>query len=211
MSATFPSVAASPLPYARHSPPAPAPAPGQIHLQLRPDAVAAYDLLLHELNPDAVRADPERLENLARWLSTLPPADAQTLLDGLLERAGELGAMLVDSDWEPDAALRSRALKLLDYVDRDDDLIDDHTPVFGLLDDALLVDLAWPAFASEVDDYLDFCAYRSEHRLTGVDARHRSDWLRDRLAEIELWRRQVERAQAHYARHWISDALFRIA
>ncbi|MFC0679008.1 hypothetical protein ACFFGH_14275 [Lysobacter korlensis] len=206
MSATARPAAPTPLPDSRS-----ARRPSEdFHLQLQPDALTAFDVLLHELNPRAVRADAERISNLARWLSTLRVAEAHTLLDRRLDRAGELGAMLVDSDWEPGDGVRQRATKLLDYVDRDDDLIDDRIPVLGLLDDALLVDLAWPAFASEVDDYLDFCAYRREHQLIGVDARHRSDWLRDRHAEIELWRRQVERAREHYARCWIPDSLFRI-
>lgn len=206
MSATFHSSPASPLPYARSG----SETPGHVRLQLRPDAVAAYDQLVHELNPDALRADPERIANLARWLSTLPPAEAHTLLDRRLDRVGDLGAMLVDADWEPDDAVRLRAGKLFDYVDRDDDLIDDRIPVIGLLDDALLVDLVWPVFEPEVDDYLDFCSYRRDHHLTGVDASHRSDWRRDRAAEIALWRRQVERARAPYVRHRTPDALFRI-
>lgn len=193
-----------PLPYAAHR----APAPGL--LPLKPEAVAGFDALLHELHPDALRADPDRIRGLAQWLSTLPRPEAEALLDRRLERAGELGSMLVDSDWDTDASVRARAAKLLDYIDRDADLIDDHTPLFGLLDDALLVDLAWPAFASEVDDYLDFCAYRRERHLSGVDPQHRAAWLQDRTAEVEAWRRQVEHSQEHYVRYWMPDTLFRI-
>lgn len=195
-----------PLPYAGHQ----GAGPDRAALQLRPDAVAGFDALLHELNPDALRADPDRIEALAGWLATLPRPDAESLLDSRLDRAGELGSMLVDSEWDTDAALRARAIKLLDYVDRDEDLIDDHTPLFGLLDDALLIDLAWPAFAPEIEDYLDFCAYRRERHLRGVDPQHRVAWLHDRSAEIEAWRRQVARSQEHYMRYWMPDAPFRI-
>lgn len=179
-------------------------------LPLAPEAVARFDALLHEVNPDALRADPDRIRGLARWLSGLPREEAETLLDSRLGRAGELGSMLVDSEWDTDEALRMRAAKLLDYIDRDADLIDDRTPLLGLLDDALFVDLAWPAFATEVGDYLDFCEYRREHHLTGVDPHHRDAWLQDRSAEIEAWRRQVARSQEHYVRYWMPDALFRI-
>lgn len=193
-----------PLSYAAHR------APGPGLLPLKPDAVAQFDALLHELHPDALRADPDRIRGLAQWLSTLPRPEAEALLDRRLERAGELGSMLVDSEWDTDDSLRARAVKLLDYIDRDADLIDDHTPLFGLLDDALLVDLAWPAFASEVDDYLDFCAYRRERHLSGVDPQHRAAWLHDRTAEVEAWRRQVVQSQEHYVRYWMPDTLFRV-
>jgi hypothetical protein len=184
--------------------------PDRARLTLTPEAVARFDALLHELNPDALRADPDRIRGLAEWLSTLPHAEAEALLDSRLDRAGELGSMLVDSDWDADASLRARAVKLLDYIDRDEDLIDDRTPLFGLLDDALLIDLAWPAFASEVEDYLDFCTYRRERHLSGVDPEHRAAWLHDRVAEVEGWRRQVVRSQEHYARYWMPDVLFRV-
>jgi hypothetical protein len=194
------------LPYSTRLPAEPA----RPRLTLTPEAVARFDALLHELNPDAMRADPDRIRGLAQWLSTLPRAEAEALLDSRLDRAGELGSMLVDSDWDADASLRARAAKLLDYIDRDEDLIDDRTPLFGLLDDALLVDLAWPAFAAEIDDYLDFCAYRRERHLSGVDPRHRAAWLHDRVAEVEGWRRQAARSQEHYARYWMPDGLFRV-
>ena len=42
-------------------------------LSLRGDAVAQFDALLHELNPNAVRVDPERVQNLCVWLASLPP------------------------------------------------------------------------------------------------------------------------------------------
>jgi hypothetical protein len=90
------------------------------------------------------------------------------------------------------------------------DLIDDRTPLFGLLDDAMMIDLAWAAFACEVDEYLDFCDERHERHLRGVDPQHRVAWLHDRTAEIDAWRPQIARSQAHYMRHRTPDALFRI-
>lgn len=195
------------LPYADRTRAEPARPPPVV---LQPEAVARFDALLHELNPDALRADPDRIHGLAGWLAMLPRTEAEALLDSRLERVGELGSMLVDSEWDTEASMRTRAAKLLDYIDRDEDLIDDHTPLFGLLDDALLIDLAWPAFAPEVDDYLDFCAYRRERHLSGVDPSHRVAWLHDRIAEVEAWREQVARSREHYMRHWMPDSLFRV-
>lgn len=192
--------------------PFPAPAtldPPRRAVRLAPVAVAQFDALLHEVNPDARRADPIRVERLASWFATLPREQADALVQQQLERVGELGAMLADSDWAADEATCMRAHKLLEYIDRDDDLIDDREPL-GLLDDALFVDLAWPAFAVEVEEYLDFCDFRRDQRLDGVDPAHRDAWRNARFDEVEAWRRSVERSQAHYLRHWPSDALFHV-
>lgn len=190
-------------------PPPASPDPVGRPVQLAPSAVARFDALLHEVNPDARRADPIRVERLANWFSTLAPDEAQSLVQQQLERVGELGAMLADDDWAADEATCVRAHKLLEYIDRDDDLIDDREPL-GMLDDALFVDLAWPAFAIEVEEYLDFCEFRRDRRLDGIDPAHRDAWRRARLDEVDAWRRGVERSQAHYLRYWPSDALFNI-
>lgn len=178
-------------------------------IELAPAAVARFDALLHEVNPDARRADPLRVERLAGWFSTLAPDEADALVQQQLGRVGELGAMLADDGWAVDESTCVRAHKLFEYIDRDDDLIDDREPL-GLLDDALFVDLAWPAFAVEVEEYRDFCEFRREHRLDGVDAAHREAWRRARLDEVDAWRRSVERSQAHYLRHWPADSLFHV-
>lgn len=159
-------------------------------LSLRGAAVAQFDALLHELNPDAVRVDPERVQALCVWLATLPPHAAQNVLDRRLRRIEELRAMLDDSDWDANESIRVRLRKLFDYIDLDDDLIPDRQPLLGKLDDVLLIELAWPAFVTEAEDYHDFTEYRSEEHPSGNGSEQRAAWIRDRLAEIALWQHQ---------------------
>ena len=95
-------------------------------------------------------------------------------------------------------------------ADRDDDLIADHEPLLGLLDDVLLIELAWPAFADEAEDYCDFCAYRSVEHPPGSPADQRAAWVRDRLAEIALWRHVLRVNDSHYAHLGHPEILFRV-
>ena len=46
---------------------------GDPGLAIRPEAVARFDALLHELYPDAVRVDSERVRNLCVSLASMPP------------------------------------------------------------------------------------------------------------------------------------------
>ena len=188
-----PTLTDEPLPMSFGTDPS---APGPV---LRGEAVAQFDALLHELYPDAVRVDADRVRNLCVWLASMPPQAAQDVLDRRLRRIEELRRMLDDDCWDPPDAVRARLAKLMAYLDQDDDLIPDHEPLLGKLDDVLLLELAWPAFASEVEDYRDFCAYRTEHQPAGEGSEQRAAWIRDRLAEIALWQHNMRVNASHYS------------
>jgi uncharacterized membrane protein YkvA (DUF1232 family) len=162
-------------------------------------AVVHFDELVHELYPDAARVDQPRLQQLAAWLLSLPEDEAHGELDARLQRMDELRALLDDAAWDADDATRMRINKLLAYVDREDDLIPDRLPLLGRLDDVLLIELAWPAFAQEANEYRDFCEYRQSEHPAGTPEEQRNAWLRDRLAEIELLRQNTRIEDMHFA------------
>ena len=174
------------------------------------ESVAHFDALLHELYPDAVRVDADRVRNLCVWLASMPPQAAQDVLDRRLNRIDELRRMLVDDCWDASDALRARLAKLIGYLDDNEDMIPDHEPLLGKLDDVLLLELAWPAFAAEAEDYRDFCAYRSEHQPAGDGDEQRAAWIRDRLAEIAIWQHNMRVNASHYSYKGHAEAPFRI-
>ena len=165
---------------------------------VRGEAIAQFDALLHEINPDAVRVDARRLQHLMQWLLALPADAAHDVLDRRLHRLEQLRRMLDDPDWDTGDAMRLRVAKLLEYADREDDMIADREPMIGLLDDVLLLELAWPAVATEAEEYRDFCRYRDDRHPTGSGDEQRAAWARDRLAEIALWRHRLEVRGGHY-------------
>lgn len=171
---------------------------GFAEIALSGPAVVQFDNLVHELYPDAARVDQPRLQQLAAWLLSLPEDQARIELEARLKRLDELRAMLDDSAWDSHDAMRMRVNKLLAYIDREDDLIPDSLPLLGRLDDVLLIELAWPAFAEEADEYRDFCNYRQTERPSGTPDEQREAWLRDRLAEIELLRRDTRIIDEHF-------------
>ncbi|MGQ4658923.1 hypothetical protein [Lysobacter sp. F6437] len=179
-------------------------------VKLKGEAIARFDALLHEIHPDAARVDPDRLQHLMSWLLSLPATRAHDVLDRRLRRLEGLRAMLDDSDWDTSDAIRARVLKLLDYVDRDDDLIADHEPMLGLLDDVLLIELAWPAFSAEAEEYRDFCTYRDDEHPVGSGESQRHAWVRDRLAEIALWQHHARVNDSQYAHSGDPPLLFRV-
>lgn len=173
--------------------------------------VAGFDALLHEVHPDARRVTADELSALSRWLLSLPEDEARLVLDERLNRIAELRAMLDDPDWDSDSADRARVRKLLDYLDADQDLIPDRIPLLGKLDDVLLLELAWPAVSGEAEEYRDFCAYRQSEHPTGDGAQRRAAWVRDRLAELALWRHRLQASEQHYVDPGRLEKPFRIS
>ena len=202
MRLSAPTITDDPLPMDSTQAPAPS---GPV---LDPDAVARFDAVLHELYPDAVRVDSDRILGLCGWLASMPVPAAQDVLARRLCRLDELRAMLDDPDWDADEATRARASRLVAYADQVDDLIPDREPLLGKLDDVLLLELAWPVFAAEAEDYRDFCAYRNEAQPRGNGGERRAAWIRDRLAEAALWQHHVRVNEGHYSWRGHPEARF---
>lgn len=155
-------------------------------------AIVRFNDVLHSIHPDAPHMDADRFTSLATWLLQLPARQARRELRQRLARVADLKKMAADRDWDTDESQRARLHRLLDYLNDPEDVIPDKTPRLGRLDDALLIELTWPAFAEEVGDYLDFCRFRHEQHPRGSPPLKRSAWIRMRMAEGALWQ-QLQR------------------
>ena len=186
-----------PLPWTAREQPANPEGAHALHLDNA--SVAGFNALLHELHPDAPHVDAPHLDALAGWLLHLSGDAARGVLDLRLARLQQLRAMLDDADWDADPASRAGLGKLFAYLDDRDDLIPDDTPRLGQLDDVLLAELAWPAFAEEADDYADYCGYRQQAQPAGAPEERRRAWIDDRIAEFAVLRRRMAVRNHRYA------------
>lgn len=195
-----------PLPRARGArlphPPAP--------IELARGAVEKFNALVHELYIDAPHIDADAIASVASWLESQPEAQRELLLQARLGRLAELDAMRRDPDWPLDPAQDHRIEMIMAYVDSENDLIPDSVPTYGYLDDALLLELAWPMFAEDVDDYRDFCHYRDEVRERFGRPVHQLDWLHARADEGALWEHLHRVHQQNYIDHGAPAAFFRV-
>lgn len=110
-------------------------------------------------------------------------------LDTLIALVRDEGYGLPDED-------RQRVLACLAYFAQPDDIIPDHIPVLGYLDDAIMIELCVRELRPELESYVDFVQYRNtEAARHGVDPAtlqtQRVDWLEARRVElIERMRRR---------------------
>lgn len=203
-----PTAAESPFPLPRARD-----AAGEREAPVHPDAqaVASFNALVHELYRDAPQVDANAIASVARWLESQPPEQREQLLTSRLVRIAELEAMRRDADWPLDPAQERRIDLVLQYLEAEDDLIPDGTPTFGYLDDALLLELAWPVFAEDVDDYSDFRQFRDDIGESLGRPPHQLDWLRARAEEGALWEHMHRLHEQPYGEHRQWSRIFRVS
>jgi len=161
------------------------------HHPLDPGVLHHFNDLIARIDLQRAPLDRDELASAARELiddprtGLLPPCIGQRL-----RRAGAIGRMTADREWEATAPASLAAAVVVDYLRGRARLIPHTMPVIGRLDDAILIDAAWPALAGEVADYLDYRRLRHiEATLRGERRPHfgftREHWLEARRAEAE--------------------------
>jgi len=99
-----------------------------------------------------------------------------------IDRVSRLIAMVQDPEWRLPEPERARVLEGLAYVADAQDLVPDNTPVLGLVDDAIMLELVLRELHHELEGYEEFDAYRrSEAANRDKPGTHRpvsrEDWL----------------------------------
>lgn len=91
--------------------------------------------------------------------------------------------MLEDEGWGMQEVGQKRVLAALAYFNNPEDLIPDHIPGLGFLDDAIMVELLCRELKPEIEAYRDFVKYRgAAAKRKGVDPSelNRADFVKNR-------------------------------
>lgn len=156
------------------------------------DALRHFNELLQTLAFPKAPIEPDQLATAAREIiDAAPSRTPPRCIQQRMRRGAAIDMMAGDPDWEArdDAAMRAW-LVVADYLRGNRAVIPNALPVVGRLDDAIVVEAAWPAVAAEVRQYLAFCRIRHvEAQLRGASGRHfgfsREQWLEALRAEAE--------------------------
>lgn len=161
--------------------------PGIESVVLTDDQLDRFNTLARLLDPAMPVLSGEQVAGVARRVLRTAAAGGQSpFIASRLRRAAEMRALRADPAWTPHRDAGPRMDALLAYLDDPHGLIHDDVPVIGRLDDALLVDIAMDGLREELDDYAEFCRYRSAETARGGAALDRPAWEQARADELRL-------------------------
>ncbi len=109
--------------------------------------------------------------------------------------------MVGDEEWQLSEDERNRVLGALVYFCDPEDLIPDHIPGLGFLDDAIYVEIVIRELAAEIESYEEFCVFREAEEVRrkeqGQDSHvEREEWLADKRAALHARMRKRRRGSS---------------
>lgn len=129
--------------------------------ELQPARLERFNQALHELSPDAPSMTLDQIATAAeRALSRHVDGATPPFVASRMAALARLEIMAADKAWASADGVRQQIAVVQAYRRDDNDLIPDTEPVIGLLDDAVLVDVALQLLRDELADYEDFCRFR---------------------------------------------------
>jgi uncharacterized membrane protein YkvA (DUF1232 family) len=143
--------------------------------------------------------DDEILGAAADLVAELRRTELPDFVTERLEKLETLLEMMSDADWPLTDDERSPVLAAFAYLCDPEDIIPDDIPGIGLLDDAVMIELAFRELRHEMEAYEDFRRYRKSlpQRTPGsrdaATLSARLDRRRDQLMERMHRRRREER------------------
>ena len=171
-------------------------------LELKEDALERFNALVKVLNPDHACFTADQIAGAARRvLRAAAKGQESTFIKVRIRRAGEMRAALKDPQWQVTADHEHKMREMVAYLDDMHGLIPNDLPIVGLLDDAILVDVAMDALRVELDEYADFCRFRLAQAgvrdvAVSLIETDREEWMTERAQErrLELQLRRVRGA-----------------
>lgn len=162
----------------------------RVSFELDDGDLTHFRLIMREARKAAARMAPEDIVAAAEaLLADIGTAETPGFIQSRIDRLRLLIRMLSDLDWRLPHQEATRVLNALAYFTEPDDLIPDHIPGLGFLDDAIMIELVMRELEYEIEAYRDFCDYREQHAGKG-----RADWLNERREELQ--QRMRERRDA---------------
>ncbi len=149
-----------------------------------------------------------QIEAAARQL--IDDSRASDLPDFIASRLSKLEVvinMVGDAEWKLSEEERKRVLGALVYFCDPEDLIPDHIPGIGFLDDAIYVELVIRELKYEIESYEEFCNFRiaeeKRRKDHGLDPYvEREEWLADKRAALHNRMRKRRRSGTSAGGGW---------
>ena len=156
----------------------------RVSFELDDNDLKHFRLIMREARKSAAQLAPEEIVAGAEaLLGQVYNTRVPQFISERLDKLKIMIQMLKDHEWRLPGAESTRVLNALAYFTEPEDLIPDHIPGVGLLDDAIMVELVVRELQHEIEAYQDFCDYRARQKPKPGIKRKTSDVTRDQWLE----------------------------
>ena len=160
----------------------------RVTFELSDDDLKHFRLIMREARNSAARIAPEDIVAASEdLLVNIGDAGGPAFIMERLEKLRLMIDMLSDLEWRLPHQEANRVLNALAYFAEPEDLIPDHIPGLGFLDDAIMIELVVRELKHEIEAYQDFCSFRARMRIEYGQAAgvSRKQWLENRRKELQ--------------------------
>lgn len=149
-----------------------------------------FRLIMRESRKAAARSSPDEIIQGGRnLLAQVGTVKVPQFIRERLDKLDLMIRMVGDAEWRLPNHETVRVLNALAYFSEPEDLIPDHIPGLGFLDDAIMIELVVRELKHEIEAYADFCEYRGRKAPSGDGSRPadatREEWLAARRQELQ--------------------------
>jgi uncharacterized membrane protein YkvA (DUF1232 family) len=157
----------------------------EVTFELKESDLEHFRDVMRQAQSGAKKLSEQEVLTHAKNLSTEVQGDVPEFVKLRLKKLETLVAMIEDDEWQIPEQERSDVISALAYFSDPEDLVPDHIPVLGFLDDAIMIELVAEELQPDIEAFIEFCAYRErEEERTGDNTVTREEWLDSKRREL---------------------------
>lgn len=157
----------------------------EVTFELKESDLDHFRDIMRKAQSEAAKLSEQEIINNAKNLSLEVKAEVPEFVKQRLVKLETLVAMVEDAEWQIPEQERADVISALAYFSDPEDLVADHIPVLGFLDDAIMIELVAEELQPDIDAFEEFCAYRErEQDRAGDSTITKDDWLDSKRREL---------------------------
>ncbi|WP_448569355.1 YkvA family protein [Thalassotalea ganghwensis] len=165
----------------------------EVTFELKESDLDHFRDVMRKAQDGAKKLSEQEILTNAKNLSDNISVDVPPFVSDRIAKLKTLVAMIEDSEWQIPEEEKSDVLSALAYFSDPEDLVPDHIPVLGFLDDAIMIELVVSELSEDISAFEEFCAYRTREESRRDTTVTRDEWLGAKRRELHSRMRNKRR------------------